>query len=407
MLDLDQWQEIFSAMRKNKLRSMLTAFSVIWGIFMLVLLQGAGNGLAKGVMYNFSDAKNSIWMGGGQTSKAYKGYNAGRRIELTNEDLEMLANKYEEIEHLSARYYVNAGPISYRNNYGDFDVLAIHTGHQVAEALKLISGRLLNEYDMKEYRKVGVIGTSMRDQLFKDEDPIGKYIKLNGISFKVVGVFGDIHDGETKRVYIPISLAQKTFITKNRVQSMTFIAGDASEAEAEAMVAEIRKMYSKKYNFDPDDQRAMWDWNAIKSYQEMSMVFKAINIFVLVIGIFTVIAGIVGVSNIMLIVVKERTKEIGVRKALGAKPMSIIMLILQESIFITGIAGYIGLFLGVVLLEGISKVMPATEFFRNPGVDFKLAISATLLIVLAGALAGYIPARKAANIRPVVALRDE
>lgn len=346
-------------------------------------------------------------MGGGQTSKAYKGYNAGRRIELTNEDLEMLANKYKEIEHLSARYYVNAGPISYRNNYGDFDVLAIHTGHQVAEALKLISGRLLNEYDMKEYRKVGVIGTSMRDQLFKDEDPIGKYIKLNGISFKVVGVFGDIHDGETERVYIPITLAQKTFITKNRVQSMTFIAGDASEAEAEAMVAEIREMYSKKYNFDPDDQRAMWDWNAIKSFQEMSMVFKAINIFVLVIGIFTVIAGIVGVSNIMLIVVKERTKEIGVRKALGAKPMSIIMLILQESIFITGIAGYIGLFLGVVLLEGISKVMPATEFFRNPGVDFKLAISATLLIVLAGALAGYIPARKAANIRPVVALRDE
>jgi putative ABC transport system permease protein len=407
MLDLDQWQEIFSTMRKNKLRTVLTAFSVIWGIFMLVLLQGAGNGLAKGVMYNFSDAKNSVWMGGGTTSKAYHGYNAGRHIQLTNEDMNMLSDRYKEIDNLSARYYIDAGPVSYANSYGDFNILAIHPGHQVAEAITLVSGRLLNEYDIQKYRKVCVIGTLMRDQLFKGEEAIGKYIKINGISFLVVGVFGDIHEGETKRAYIPISLAQKTFITKNQIQSMTFIAGESDQAEVDSMIADIKEMYSKKYNFDPDDQRAMWTFNAVKEFQQMGMVFKAINIFVLVIGIFTVIAGIVGVSNIMLIVVKERTKEIGIRKALGAKPTSIVMLIIQEAILITGVAGYIGLFLGVILLEGIAKVMPATEFFRNPGIDFKLAIGATLLIVLAGAMAGFIPARRAANIRPVVALHDE
>lgn len=407
MLDIDQWQEIFSTIRKNKLRTILTAFSVIWGIFMLILLQGAGNGLAKGVMYNFSDAKNSVWMGGGTTSMAHEGYNAGRRIELKNEDLEMLSARFKEVENLSARHYINAGPISYRNNYGDFNVLAIHPGHQVAEALELVSGRLLNRYDIKHYRKVAVIGTSMRDQLFKGEDPIGKYIKINNINFKVVGVFGDIHEGETRRAYIPISLAQKTFIAGNNINSLTFTAGDASRQEVTAMIEEIRAMYAKKHNFDPDDQRAMWTFNALENFQQMQMVFKAINVFVLVIGIFTVIAGIVGVSNIMLIVVKERTKEIGVRKALGARPGSIILMILQESVFITAIAGYIGLFLGVILLEGIAKVMPATEFFRNPGINFQLAISATLLIIIAGALAGFFPARKAANIKPVVALRDE
>jgi putative ABC transport system permease protein len=297
--------------------------------------------------------------------------------------------------------------VSYKNNYGDFNVQAIHVGHQVTEAIKLTSGRLLNEKDIKEYRKVGVIGRSMKEQLFKDEDPIGKYIKLYNINFKIVGVFDDIHEGETRRLYIPISLAQKTFITKNRVGSITFTAGDASVKEATAMIEEIRNKFAKKHNFDPEDKRAMWSWNALENYKQMQALFKGINIFVLIIGICTIIAGIVGVSNIMLIVVKERTKEIGIRKALGAKPSSIIWLILQESILITSIAGYIGLVLGVALLESVSKMMPATQFFRNPGVNFNVAIGATIAIVIAGAIAGFIPARKAANIQPVVALHDE
>ena len=407
MLDLDRWQEIFSTMRKNKLRTFLTGFSVLWGIFMLVLLLGAGNGLAKGVLYNFSDAKNSVWMGGGQTSMSYNGYNSGRRIEFTNDDLELVDELFDDIENLSARYDVWHSTVSYRNNYGDFDVQAIHTGHQVTEAIKLMSGRLLNEKDIREYRKVGVVGRVMKEQLFKEEDPIGKYVKLNNINFKVVGVFDDIHEGETTRMYIPISVAQKTFITKNKIGSLTFTAGDATPKEAEAMINEIREKFAKKHNFDPEDKRAMWSWNALENFKQMQALFKGINIFVLIIGICTIIAGIVGVSNIMLIVVKERTKEIGIRKALGAKPASIIWLILQESILITSIAGYTGLVLGVALLESVAKAMPATQFFRNPGVNFQVAIGATLAIVIAGAIAGFIPARKAANIRPVVALHDE
>jgi len=223
----------------------------------------------------------------------------------------------------------------------------------------------------------------------------------------VVGVFGDVHENETKRLFIPISLAQKTFISKNRVQAITFTAGDASVDQSNAMLEDIRTTLARKYNFNPEDQRAMWSWNAIEEHQRMNALFKGINLFVLIIGIFTIIAGIVGVSNIMLIVVKERTKEIGVRKAIGAKPGSIIWMIIQESILITSIAGYVGLVLGVLLLEGITKAMPATQYFRNPGIDFTVAILATLAIVLAGVVAGYIPARKAANIQPVVALHDE
>jgi putative ABC transport system permease protein len=408
MLNLDQWQEIFSTIRKNKLRTFLTGFSVAWGIFMLVILLGSGNGLAKGVMYNFSDAKNSIWMGGGQTSKAYNGLNSGRSIELTNEDLKLVREKYKNIDNLSARYGIwGNNVISYKNNYGDFNIQAIHPGHQVIEAIELLQGRLLNNLDIKEYRKVAVIGKSVREQLFKDEDPVGKYLLVRGIPFQVVGVFGDIHEGETTRLYIPISLAQKTFITKNRIGALTFTAGDASVAESNQMIDEIKETMARKYNFDPEDTRAMWSWNALKEYQQMQALFKGINLFVMIIGIFTIIAGIVGVSNIMLIVVKERTKEIGIRKAIGARPASIILLILQESILITAIAGYLGLVAGVALLEVITKMMPATDFFRNPGVNFKVAISATIMIIIAGAIAGFIPARKAANIQPVVALHDE
>lgn len=408
MLDLDQWQEIFATMRKNKLRTFLTGFSVAWGIFMLVLLMGAGNGLAKGVMHNFSDSKNSIWMWGGQTSMAHEGYNSGRQIQLTNQDYEMVGKKYKDIEDLSARARIRgAGPVSYKNNYGDFEVMAIHPGHQKAEALLLISGRLLNKFDIDEYRKSAVIGTGMRDQLFKDEDPIGKYVLMGGIKFLVVGVFGDVHEGETRRMYVPISMAQKTFIEKNRIGLLTFISPNTTEAETDAMIEDIKQSLSRKYNFNPEDNRALGSFNAMKEFRQMQAVFNGINLFVLVIGIFTIIAGIVGVSNIMLIVVKERTKEIGIRKALGAKPASIILMILEESILVTSIAGYIGLVLGLILVEGIASVMPASDFFREPGVNFNMAIGATLMIVVAGAIAGYIPARKAANIRPVVALHDE
>lgn len=408
MLDIDLWQEIMGTIRKNKLRTFLTGFSVAWGIFIFVILLGSGQGLSEGVMHNFSDAMNSVWMWGGTTSKAYNGLNSGRNIKFTNEDVNFVGRNNENIDNLSARYNIWGNTINYKNRYAsDFNVQAIHPGHQVTESLELLSGRLLNHLDIKEFRKVAVIGRAAKDQLFREEDPIGKYVQIRGIPFLIVGIFNDVHEDETKRFYIPISVAQKTFITKNEIGTITFTTGDATVDESNSYIENIKAAIAKKHSFASDDDRAMGSWNALKEYRQMQSMFNGIKIFVGVIGIFTIIAGIVGVSNIMLIVVKERTKEIGIRKAIGARPNSVIRMILQESLLITSIAGYIGLLAGIVLLETVAKIMPASDFFRNPGVDFKVAVGAVLMMILAGLLAGYIPARRAAKIKPVEALRDE
>ncbi len=407
MLDLDQWQEIFSAIRKNKLRTFLTSFSVAWGIFILVILLGSGNGLSKGVMHNFSDASNSVWMWGGTTSKAFSGFNAGRKVQLTNEDVDLVRRSNDNLDNVSARCNIWGNVISYKNKYADFQMQAIHPGHQVTENLQLMSGRLLNNFDVKEFRKVAIIGRAAKEQLFRDEDPVGKYIQIRGIPFLVVGVFDDIHEDETKRLYIPISLAQKTFITKNQVGTITFTVGNASIDQSNSYIDQIKSLVAGKHSFAKDDDRAMGSFNALREYRQMQSMFRGIKLFVGVIGIFTIIAGIVGVGNIMLIVVKERTKEIGIRKAIGARPGSIIWMILQESLLITSIAGYVGLFAGIALLETIAKLMPAGDFFRDPGVNFNVAVGAVLMMILAGLVAGFIPARRAARIRPIEALHDE
>lgn len=409
MLDFGVWQEIFSTMRKNKLRTFLTSFSVFWGIFILMILLGSGNGLMKGVMHNFSDAINSVWMWGGRTTIAHDGYNAGRQISFKNDDLEYLSQHFEGLENLSGRIGLWGGEYhtSYKNNYGDFGIQAIHTGFQTTEALQLKKGRLLNLTDIEKYRKVTIIGRIVMERLFKEEDPIGKYVNINGIPFLVVGVFDDVHDGEVERLYIPISVAQKTFRPGTQVGTMTFTLGNASVEDSEALIEEIRNKLAEKHSVSIDDQSALGTWNALKEYKQMKSIFTGINVFVGIIGVLTLIAGIVGVSNIMLIVVKERTKEFGIRKAIGATPGSIIGLIILEALMITSIAGYLGLLAGISLLELIAANMPASEFFRNPGVDFSIAIKAVLLIMAAGMLAGFVPARRASKIKPIVALRDE
>jgi putative ABC transport system permease protein len=409
MLDLGVWQEIFSTMGKNKLRTFLTSFSVFWGIFILMILLGSGNGLQKGVMYNFSDAINSVWIFGGNTSIAHDGLNVGRNITFKNDDIEMLDNVYGDVENLSANISLWGGNhhTSYKNNYGDFNIQAINPGHQVTEAIKIIDGRLLNNYDIERYRKVALIGRIVKERLFKEEAPLGKYVNINGIPFLVVGVFDDIHDQETERLYIPISIAQKTFSPGTNVGAITFTIGSTSVPESESLLDRIKSKFASKHKFDKNDQSAIYINNSLKNYKQTQGIFLAINMFVGIIGIFTLIAGIVGVSNIMLIVVKERTKEIGIRKALGATPSSIIGLIVLEALVITSVAGYLGLIAGVSILELISKSMPASDFFREPGVDFRIALQAAFLVIIAGMLAGYVPARRAARIKPIEALRDE
>lgn len=409
MFDIDKWQEIFSTIRKNKLRTLLTGFSVAWGIFMLIILLGSGYGLENGVKREFTgDAVNYLSINAGITSMPYKGMKPGRNLRFTNVEKDQLGG-LDGVDKSSGRSRVwQNNTLSYGNEYGTFDIFAVSPDYKHVESLILLKGRYLNQIDENEYRKVVVLGRLVEEALFKGEDPLGKYIKVSGIPFKVIGTFDDPGgDRDLTRVYIPLSSAQRVFSMGNRVHSILLNLGDASVEESLEMIEVIRQDLSEKMKFDPTDPRAIFVYNSIENYRRFMNLFSNIRLFIWIIGIGTIIAGIVGVSNIMMIVVKERTKEIGIRKSMGATPWSIISLVLQESILITSFAGYIGLVMGVGLLEVLSGVLPETDYFANPEVNIQVAIYATLLLVFCGALAGFVPARKAASVKPVVALRDE
>lgn len=408
MFNLDRWQEIFDTISKNKLRTFLTAFSVAWGIFMLIILLGAGSGLRNGIQNEFmADAINTLWFSNGQTSVAHNGLKAGRNIDLNIQDYEQI-KRMPGIEYISARARVGGSRlITYKKESGSFSIVTDFADGQYLENLTMVQGRFYNDKDCDEYRKVCTISTKVRDIIFKDEDPIGKYILADGIPFNVIGVFYDQADRDMNRIYVPTSTAMKTYSDGNKLSVIWLVPQDKSIVNSNIMLAEIKAMLAANHNYDVDDKKAIYATNNSEEYEEVMSIMTGIRVFIWIIGIFTIMAGIVGVSNIMLIVVKERTKEIGIRKTLGATPGSIIAMILQESIYITAIAGYTGLVLGVGLLELISKNMPETPFFRNPEVDFKTAIYATVVLIIAGALAGFIPSRNAAKIKPIVALRDE
>lgn len=412
MFNIDKWQEILTTLRQNSLRTFLTAFSVAWGIWMLIVLLGAGNGLANGMEYAFrDDAINSIWIFPGRTTVAYRGTKPDRRVQLTNEDIEIIGAA-PGAEAISARNGIGA-VTSYRGEYGNFSVRCVHPAYQEVEKIIITDGRFINDPDQEQSRKVAIVGQKVVDALFlHGENPVGEYIKLNNISFKVVGVFTDEgSEGEQEIIYIPISTAQKTFFGKNRVDRMMVMVGDADLKESEAIADEINRRLSSRHIYDPADEQAMRVRNNVANFQRFQNVMTGIRAFVWVIGLMTILAGIIGVSNIMLIVVRERTKEIGVRKALGATPVKVVSMILQESIFLTGLAGFIGLILGVLTLEGFNAAIDAVgggiDFFKRPEVDLGVAIQALFILVLAGSLAGFFPALRAARIRPIEALRDE
>jgi putative ABC transport system permease protein len=412
MFDLDKWQEIISTIEKNKLRTFLTGFSVAWGIFMLIILLGSGKGLENGVQNQFnSSASNSLWMWNGQTTMPYKGMKPGRNIQMENSDFDLIRTTVKGVEYISPRNYIwQNNTISYKREFGNFDIRTVMPDYGIIEKVKVLKGRFINDYDVAKFRKVVVISIVVRDALFKGEEPLDKYITVSGVPFQVVGVFTDEdnQNGENNRVvYLPISTAQRVFNGGDDVQLISLTTGQATVDESKQMEEKIISMMAAKHKFDPNDKRAVQIWNNVEQYEKVMKLFQGIRIFIWIIGIGTIIAGIVGVSNIMMIVVKDRTKEIGIRKALGATPWSIISLVMQESILITGFAGYIGLLLGIGLLELVSKYMPPSDFFRNPEADFAIAISATILLILAGAIAGFVPARKAAAVKPVEALRDE
>ncbi len=412
MFDLDKWQEIFSTIQKNKLRTFLTGFSVAWGIFMLIILLGSGYGLENGVREQFKGgAVNGIWITSGTTSKPYKGLQPGREIKFTNADYDLVKNSVEGIDLISGRSWIwQNNTFSYKNNYGNFTISPCHPDYGQIKELEILEGRFINDIDLDKTRKVIVIGELLKEALFKSPDTIalGEYVKVGGVPFQVVGVFHDEGpEDEQRRAYVPLYTAQKVFSGDNRINQVSLTSGDLGLEKSNEMLETIKRQLASFHRYDPEDTRAVNIWNKAEEFERTMKLFAAIRLFIWIIGIGPIIAGVVGVSNIMLIVVKERTKEIGVRKAIGATPGSVVSLVLQESILITGFAGYLGLVAGVFLLEMVSKYMPPNEMFANPEADFRIAVGATLLLVISGALAGLVPSLRAARIKPIVALRDE
>lgn len=422
MFDYDKWQEIMAALKKNKMRTFLTAFGVFWGIFMLIIMLGAGQGLSNGAfdgMKNF--ATNSVFLWGQPTSEPYAGFPRGRRFHFDNRDIEALKNNIPELGILAPRMQVHDRSSQSDNVVrglmtGSFTVNGDYPEWNEIDPVRMLNGRFLNHIDIDQKRKVAVIGEFVYETLFpKGEEPIGEYIRINGVYFQVVGVFEPLNSNinfggdKTQSIYIPLTTLQQTYNYGNRIGWFAMTAKD--EYPANIVDEKARKLLKERHKIAPHDKQAIAGFNMHEEFKKITGLFLGIDVLVWIVGIGTLLAGVIGISNIMLIVVKERTKEIGVQRALGATPRKIISQIITESVFLTTIAGYLGLTVSVFLLEMISRALEAgggeNQAFINPGVDFNIGMIALAVLVVSGALAGLIPAKRAVSIKPIDALRDE
>jgi len=414
MFSIERWEELFDGIRKNLLRTILTAFSVFIGIFILVVLLGIGEGMKNGISKEFEDdAANRISVWTGITSKEYAGLNPGRRIRMRTEDLEMLDRTFgDAVEYSSGMNRIWGGTVNYGNETGSYRVEGVYPDNQFIENADLSAGRFLNDSDLANKAKVAILGQRMKEELFKDKEAVGEIIEASGVNFKVVGVYTDPGgEREESRAYIPYSTASQVFNFGRDMNSLAFTINgpedyDDAVAQSTEIVQKLEQELKQKYQIAPDDTRAININNSLENAQEIYDTIFFVKLFFGFIGVGSLFAGIIGVSNIMIIIVKERTKEIGIRKALGAQPWSIIGMILHESIFITCLAGIVGLLAGMGILELIGPAID-TEFISNPAIDFNVAIVSLGILITSGIIAGFIPARRAAGIRPIVALRDE
>ena len=421
LFSIDRWTEVFDTIRRNKLRTALTMISVAWGIFVLVFLLGLGHGLDNGLRFTFKgDATNGIWISASKTSIAHDGYDIGRKITFDNRDYERAKSAKlpgpagQGIEHISGQYFIKGGRygggemLTRRNGKANsFQINAVHPDAIYLAAQIIESGRFLDPVDIAQRRKSAVIGRAARDFLFGADNPIGDWVNIAGVPFQVVGVFSGQGDAEQERqIYIPVSTAQLAFNGVDHLGMLEFTIGNANADEAKILTDQVVEQLAERHRFDPKDPQAVRIQNNVEQFERFSKIFWMISTFVIVIGLGTLAAGVVGVSNIMMIAVRERTKEIGVRKALGATPNSIVAMIIQEAVFLTGLAGLLGLVAGVALL-GVMPRFVETDFVKNPSIDLQVGIAATLGLVIAGALAGFFPARAAARVNPITALRDQ
>lgn len=415
MFDIERWQEIFDTIRKNKLRTFLTGLSVASGIFILVILLGFGQGMQNGIAKEFaSDASNRVWVWTRVTTKEHKGLNPGRRIQLRNENHEYVTNRFaDQLDQKSAVFRIRDVFVNYKSETIGYPVQGVSSGYQFIENEYISEGRFINQKDEESVAKVAIIGNKIKREFFKGvEDPLQEYLDISGIKFRIVGVYGDPGgEREEDRIFVPITTAQRVFNGSDMVNNLSYTLQPAAtfeEAVAESVrfTAGLKSYLQEAHTVAPDDPSAINAFNTLEEAKRYYGLTGNIKFFFWFVGVCTIIAGVVGVSNIMLIVVKERTREIGIRKALGAKPWSIVGMILHESIFVTAISGFTGLIFSMGLLELLGPNVEV-DYIVNPSVNFNVALSTVLVLIFAGTVAGFFPAWRAARIQVIEALRDE
>jgi len=415
VFDRDKWQEIFGTIRQNKLRTGLTAAGVFWGIFMLIFMMGMGDGLEKGILNEFGGrSTNSLYIWPQETSISYKGMPVGRWESFNVADINALKEYAPYLDILAPRHVTRNVVASYNTQSNNFDVRGEWEGIFKVESLTPTQGRVLNYKDEKEARKVAVIGRTVQEEIFGNENPVGKYLIVKGIPFQVIGIVK--FEGESRRlqeaeetIFIPLSTSLRLFGNGKDISwFVCTITGDTKISDIEDNVIQFLKA---RHRISPDDQQAIGCFNLEKEYRKITGLFSGIRWFLWIVGIGTLMAGVVSVSNVMLITVKDRTREIGIRKAIGATPWSIISLILLESVFITTISGYIGLILGTVIISflnySISAMDMSGQMFMNPEVNLGVSIGSLVILIFSGLFAGLLPSLHAAKINPVEALRSD
>jgi putative ABC transport system permease protein len=410
MFDLDRWREIFQSINKNRLRSVMSGFTVAFAILLFTLLFGIVSGLSNSFTSAFSDdAQNSMRVRVWKTSKPYKGLQTGRSVQLRNDEYNFVKKEYEnKIQYQSARIYKNF-TLKYKNEANNYNVRAVNPDHQFLEKTIIDQGRFVNERDLKEKSKVIVIGRLIKEDLFGEKRALGKRLNVNGSSYLVIGIFSDDGgDNEERIAYIPVTTAQSIYGNNDYISQIVLgYNPNLSLNEAIAFGNKMERDLRNKMNIHPDDQSALSVRNMAEANKGVGMFMGALYAIVILVGSGTLVAGIIGISNIMIFVIKERTKEFGIRKALGATPASIVGMVVQESVLITTIAGYLGLSLGTYLLSLIGNSLEEDYFIKDPSVSPEIVIGATVVLILSGLIAGYVPAKRAANIKPIVALRAD
>ncbi len=410
MFSLDRWIEIFQTIRKNKLRTALSGFTIAFAILLFTLLFGIGNGLKNTFKREFAkDSMLSIYIWSGKTTKPFKGLQSGRKIQFKNDDYNFLVDEFgDKMQTISPIIQKRNVKTAYKGEQNNYTFRAVYPSYLTLESAKIESGRFLNMLDLQKYAKVIAIGRLVEQDLFGQLSALGKQINLGGISYRVIGTFSDPGgDNDERIIYGPFTTVQRLYGNTDELGEFGLTYNPKLSVDEAIMFGnQLGKVLKEKHRVDPRDQRAIRVNNYAEGSKQVSTMMLVLNIIILFIGIGTLIAGVIGISNIMVYIVRERTKELGIRKALGATPNSIIGMIMLESIFITTLAGYIGLLIGTTILKLIDDNLEE-YFIINPSVETYVVVGATIVLVIAGTIAGYIPATKAARIKPIEALNDD